>query len=300
MTFQTLDEVDFTVLAATSVLGDLMHKCPPAEACRDAFERMSKATVQMCMSTTGFGSQVDMTRVHASHGGSSLYTGRSRQPMGQRRRTSQGQARQTTQPRLSRPLPKFDMNLADLFNDNIPLTEQAHADHGPSEQPFSDGPEQTEGVPPAPAFADSQRTPPMEFFMKYENPPSPQQPPQFFFGDSPQRRSSLETSAHNANNGPRAIPPGDLEGQPGISLDFLDFAPSNPDHQVDLDAIHSADHTLGAMPPLGPNLGSNVGIDLGFGMAMDFQHDWSENPSYDLLEGYFFGGSGNGASGDDL
>jgi len=51
-----MDEVDFTILAATSVLGDLVEKCPPAEACRDAFDRMSKATVQMCMSTTGFSS----------------------------------------------------------------------------------------------------------------------------------------------------------------------------------------------------------------------------------------------------
>ncbi|RPA92705.1 hypothetical protein L873DRAFT_1794102 [Choiromyces venosus 120613-1] len=45
----TMDEVDFTILAATSVLGDLVDKCPPAEACRDAFERMSRATVQMCL-----------------------------------------------------------------------------------------------------------------------------------------------------------------------------------------------------------------------------------------------------------
>src|SRR6266487_3369341 len=51
-----MDEVDFTILAATSVLGDLIEKCPPAEACRDAFNRMSKATVQMCMSRTGFSS----------------------------------------------------------------------------------------------------------------------------------------------------------------------------------------------------------------------------------------------------
>ncbi|KAL8952606.1 MAG: hypothetical protein Q9222_001480 [Ikaeria aurantiellina] len=54
---QTLDDVDFTVLAATSVLGDLIDKCPPAESCRDAFERMSRATVKMCLSTTGFGPQ---------------------------------------------------------------------------------------------------------------------------------------------------------------------------------------------------------------------------------------------------
>lgn len=44
-----MDEVDFTILAATSVLGDLVEKCPPAAACRDAFERMSRATVQMCL-----------------------------------------------------------------------------------------------------------------------------------------------------------------------------------------------------------------------------------------------------------
>jgi hypothetical protein len=45
-----MDDVDFTILAATSVLGDLVDVCPPAEACRDAFERMSRATVQMCLS----------------------------------------------------------------------------------------------------------------------------------------------------------------------------------------------------------------------------------------------------------
>ncbi|KAE9977006.1 hypothetical protein BLS_001716 [Venturia inaequalis] len=53
----SLDDVDFTVLAATSVLDDLTKKCPPAEACRDAFVRMSKATIKMCLSTTGFGAR---------------------------------------------------------------------------------------------------------------------------------------------------------------------------------------------------------------------------------------------------
>ena len=45
------------MLAATSVLSDLSAKCPPAEACRDAFDRMARATIKMCLSTTGFGSQ---------------------------------------------------------------------------------------------------------------------------------------------------------------------------------------------------------------------------------------------------
>jgi len=46
-----MDEIDFTIFAATSVLGDLVEKCPPAQACKEAFERMSKATVSMCLAS---------------------------------------------------------------------------------------------------------------------------------------------------------------------------------------------------------------------------------------------------------
>ncbi|KAK2063524.1 fungal-specific transcription factor [Colletotrichum caudatum] len=52
----TMDEVDFTILAAKSVFTDLIDKCPPAETCRDAFDRTAKATVKMANSTGGFGS----------------------------------------------------------------------------------------------------------------------------------------------------------------------------------------------------------------------------------------------------
>ncbi|CAK7233571.1 hypothetical protein SBRCBS47491_008656 [Sporothrix bragantina] len=51
----SMDEVDFTILAATSVFSDLIDKCPPAEACRDAFDRTAKATIKMANSTGGFG-----------------------------------------------------------------------------------------------------------------------------------------------------------------------------------------------------------------------------------------------------
>src|SRR4051795_5832163 len=53
--YQTMDEVDFTILAAKSVFSDLIDKCPPAEACRDAFDRTAKATLKMANSTGGFG-----------------------------------------------------------------------------------------------------------------------------------------------------------------------------------------------------------------------------------------------------
>ncbi|KAJ6160483.1 hypothetical protein N7470_003879 [Penicillium chermesinum] len=274
----TLDEVDFTVLAATSVLGDLMHKCPPAEACRDAFERMSKATVQMCLSTTGFGSQVDMTRgATRSHVPGSLHPGR-RQQADQRQRPGYAQGRRITQSRPSRPVPKFDMNLADLFSDN-PLAERPH-------------PDSRQGThPPYSAIWPAYSV--YGVLLKYENPGSPQQQsvPQFYYATSPQQSGGSPGSSANR---PRPVVPTDPEGQHGLSLDFLDFTSGDQENRT-MNADLNADYNMASMP----NLGQNVGIDLGFGMAMDFQHDWSENPNYDLLEGYFFGGSGPGASGGD-
>jgi hypothetical protein len=100
-----MDDVDFTNLAATSVLGDMIYKCPPAETCRDAFERMSKATVQMCMSTTGFGSS-----------GQGLDS----------RESITEEARPAPQPNPppSRPKPHFDMSLSDLLSTSPPHPTQ--------------------------------------------------------------------------------------------------------------------------------------------------------------------------------
>ncbi|KAH8912521.1 hypothetical protein BR93DRAFT_974007 [Coniochaeta sp. PMI_546] len=60
----TMDEVDFTILAATSVFTDLIEKCPPAEACRDAFDRTAKATIKMANSTGGFGQVMPPAQGH--------------------------------------------------------------------------------------------------------------------------------------------------------------------------------------------------------------------------------------------
>lgn len=112
-----MDEVDFTILAATSVLGDLIEKCPPAEACRDAFDRMSKATVQMCMSTTGFGSGAQQ----------GLHSRRPHHTGGQHRSQSQtddyfnaNSSRLRKPPQSNRPKPQFDMGLHDLFTPQPP------------------------------------------------------------------------------------------------------------------------------------------------------------------------------------
>ncbi|KAK1146962.1 hypothetical protein N8T08_002289 [Aspergillus melleus] len=305
----TLDEVDFTVLAATSVLGDLMHKCPPAESCRDAFERMSKATVQMCLSTTGFGSQVDLTRVKTNPLPSSgSYNNRSiqhvRYTMDQRPGPSHGSVRRPTQTRQSRPMPRFDMNLGDLFSDNNSVSDRQPGGsrkpvqaYGRSEYPEASASNLT---PSRATRPPPQQSPPIEFYGNYESPVSPQQQQQqqqqYFFANSPQPSASPSSVvAHSGHQPPQAM---DQEHQSGISLDFLDFDPAGAEGQAHFGSDEMSEYNLQAMPSLGHGVGHSVGIDLGFGMAVDFQHDWSENPNLDILEGYFFGGSGAGPSGD--
>ncbi|KAF8853407.1 hypothetical protein BDZ45DRAFT_761892 [Acephala macrosclerotiorum] len=124
----TMDEVDFTILAATSVLGDLIEKCPPAEACRDAFDRMSKATVQMCMSTTGFGSSAHglNSRRHSSH---SQDRSHSQAESSSNDYFSKSLRRQSRGPGAGtgRPKPQFDMALNDLLGSasQTPSTSKA-------------------------------------------------------------------------------------------------------------------------------------------------------------------------------
>lgn len=302
----TLDEVDFTVLAATSVLGDLMHKCPPAEACRDAFERMSKATVQMSLSTTGFGSQVDLSRIqtasqqhHTANTGPARDSGRS--SFDQRQRFTHVPRRQT-QVRQSRPLPKFDMDLADLFNDPGPVPDRAgsstrkpvQAYPRRSEYPEPSTPNFGSDLPPRP---HPQRTPSMEYYGGYENPVSPRtQQQQYFYSNSPQH--SVSSSGAAPNVGQHQFSPVDQESAAGISLDFLDFDSTGAENTVSVGSDGNPEYNMSAVPSLGHGAGHSVGIDLGFGMAVDFQHDWSENANYDMLEGYFFGGSVGNPPGD--
>lgn len=293
----TPDEVDFTVLAATSVLGDLMHKCPPAEACRDAFERMSKATVEMCLSTTGFGPQVDLSRIPTTNFGSkqsSATHSRSRQYARQQadQRQRHNVARRQIQMRQSRPVPRFDMNLDDLFGDNGQGSSGLGKQVQQPPYPIS------ETSDPNFARPNIQRNPSMEYYGGFENAVSPQaqQPPQqqYYYGNSPQQSAS--PNSVGATTGLPQFQPTDQEHSGSVGLDYLDYDPASIERQMSMGSDENSEYKY-QVPSLG-DAGQNIGIDLGFGMAVDFQHDWSENANYDLLEGYFFGGgTGPGYSG---
>lgn len=248
----TLDDVDFTVLAATSVLDDLMEKCPPAEACRDAFQRMSKATVQMCMSTTGFGfgkePELPLPRTRPSFASTMSNDNISipidpvikQEPQQQRHRPLKSK----------RPPPKFDMDLRELFPEDMDQSSLLS-------QSFP------RDMPPPP-------------------PPQRIQTPQQ--QQSPSAAPTLSTIRAQTNAGfgmDASVMPASASGLPAFT--------ASPPQQMPFYDNNSFQPDFGGMDFNNDDfMADSVGIDLG-GFGMDFQHDWSEGQQFDLFDGFFFG-----------
>lgn len=278
----TLDSFDFTVLAATSVLGDLMEKCPPAEACRDAFERMSKATVQMCLSTPGFGFSRDHTpRPPVKREPS--FTEPS--PMDSLTRTSSKEyAAIAPKPlKTKRPPPQFDMNLRQLFPEDLDVGPRPSAALPMKYQrePTFERPQVSQ---PYQTFSQSNQmssysnsNPPMNLSMTspiFSN----QQPPQ----TSPSQASTSNFVAQNYNQ--------------DSNTDMMDYSTSSLPEGLD---YMSNSYDFSAM---GEQDSPPYPLDLGFGpgvMGFDYSHDWSDGQQLDLFEGFFFGNNTGGGGGDN-
>ncbi|KAF1831540.1 hypothetical protein BDW02DRAFT_46686 [Decorospora gaudefroyi] len=297
----SLDDVDFTVLAATSVLGDLIDKCPPAEACRDAFDRMSKATIQMCMSTTGFGPQalraLPQSQQHHSHTSpGTTYT--STPDVDTRPDTEmQGYPSQNTpgcfgrQQQQRRPVPRFDMNLKDLFSDDETdkrsfsrVSNQVNAMRPPPAPTKSEGPLQ-------PFTADLKISPQLRTTHTQPN----------FFAINSNNNNSNMTSPNPPNaftTTPPANPPMPSPYQlpnnqlPAYNNPFAQNLTSTyPDLGFsDLDFLDSFPLQGGAGGSTDPGSGSLQDVGIGFGMGFgDGTHDWSDGNGLDLFDGFFFG-----------
>ncbi|EXJ67826.1 uncharacterized protein A1O5_09172 [Cladophialophora psammophila CBS 110553] len=307
----TLDDFDFTVLAATSVLGDLMEKCPPAEACRDAFERMSKATVQMCMSTPGFGFSMErraeyQPRQHLAR--QSSMQSQSGQPQTQPipmqidsypPATTSTTTRIAPKPMPKRPPPKFDMDLRELFPDDLE----------PSSRPSYSFPQPLHGLQ-----QQQQRSP--QGSMAMGLPPLQQHPQHSPRQQQMSPASSINSQINNGlgmgtSNNPllfnQTSAQQQTQTQQQQQTPFYMQNTYNPDFMSSLPGMDFLSTTITGGGEGEFNLDVGGGLDLGFGMTgLDFQHDWSDGQGqYDLFEGFFFGngyggngfGGGNGSSG---
>ncbi|KAF2110685.1 fungal-specific transcription factor domain-containing protein [Lophiotrema nucula] len=303
----SLDDVDFTVLAATSVLGDLIEKCPPAEACRDAFDRMSKATIQMCMSTTGFGPQAlrglsqslpTAIPTQTSHSPATTYTSASDPDARSDTEMTTGFPANNyfSQPR--RPVPRFDMNLRDLFSEDETdkrsfsrISNQINR-MGPPPQPIKQEPQQMPFNTDTLKISPQLRSLPQQFAIDpnlrpNQTLPSPQQmqPQQLPFTTAPTLSPPLSQSPYQVSN---TLPYNTFAQNinntyPDLGFSDLDFLDSFP--------------VQGAQG-LNANAEAAGGLqDLGFGMGFgDGTHDWSDGNGFDLFDGFFFGPGGNGAA----
>lgn len=251
-------DVNFTVLAATSVLGDLIDKCPPAEACRDAFERMSNATVKMCQSAVGFGSQVTFTNEMQDdpplipHFDAPM-------PPPQSGFQNAGS---------SRPPPTFDYNLKDLFPEDVmqgrSLGGGDPTDHWQPAAMQNSIPTQQQypySHPAAPASSSSSTTTPASH-------PYPQ-------------------SLHHQPYDPRLIPPPQATSYP-----IYTFPPSSssdpPTFDFDLLMNPNPNPSDPTTQPYTSTPGANDALPFDPSL-------WDEGAQMpDLFSGFFFGGAGDG------
>lgn len=242
-----------------SVLEDLSLKCPPAEVCRDAFNRMAKATITMCMSSTGFGEQAKQA-LEASKGKSS-------KPRDNAQSESKPEVSATKPAKPkghgARPAPKFDMNLRALFTEeetvSRPFGNLNTADWVRQGRRFS---QQIDPKAPNPTSLPPAAMPP---------PPAPMQPPH----------------AHPMGNIDPTLQPGAF--QPAQTADmYVAMPPQQPTFAAvgDMDFLDNFATAAGDFAPEGAPVANFDMFDM---QGFDGTHDWSDGNQMDIFEGYFFG-----------
>lgn len=242
-----------------------MDKYSHAEACRDSLGRMGITTVQMCLSRTDIGSRVrtpspglPKKAIPSNNPPSSI-------PV---RHVQQWKSPPPEPARRKRPVPQFDMNLEDIFNETLPTTKL------PPEPPsYAQAPPSLNSLLPDQNQRQGQRPrlpPPQQQFQQqseYAESSLPK-PPLSLYNNNP---STSGTTSSLQTNSP-------------FSLDFLefDFGDSNTvpgDPQLEQNKKQSG-------PSLGSTKRSGTSSNLGLGIPVDGQHEGGRNDEYDFLDAF--------------
>lgn len=273
-----------------------MEKCPPAEACRDAFERMSKATVKMCLSTNGFGSSA-----HLSSSKPLNVSGRPRNAGFDQfgNQVSNIRDRDRAPPTLSAPVSSELSTTPSHTNSNHPPALQ----HGrPVEYSRGYGslnlPKQ---LSPVQSHAIAHTSPFTNIQQHVYTTSAPSQGPQYPYSSEPP-----------VTQPPYSAPPdvtlpnlSDQDFRYLPEFDFLNLAPQQLNPELSCNATGATNIGGTNAPEMGmfsmsSPFGNNgdpsdeTGVNLGYGFSVDLQHDWSETANYDLFGEFFFG---NGTGG---
>jgi hypothetical protein len=263
---------------------------------------MSKATIQMCMSTTGFGPQALRLLPQAqqyqgqpsSHSPTTTYTSVS--DADSRSDTDMhGYPSNSTsnnyfaQQQQRRPVPRFDMNLKDLFSDDETdkrsfsrVSNQVNAMRPPP-PPVKPEPQQQHIQP---FTADLKISPQLRTHQQQPFFSSPN-----FSSAAPNMSSSLSQATSNPLSSPYQV---------SNQLPYNAFAQNITSTYPDLGGYSDLDF-LDSFPVQGSSGQGDTGgsgmqdVGIGFGMGFgDGTHDWSDGNGFDLFDGFFFGPGGTG------
>lgn len=222
----------------------------------------------MCMSTTGFGPQAVRAAVGAAppRRSNTSHAGQS---------TSNDQAPFPTATRRTQP--RFDMGLDDLYAES-PSESQLSNSVGSLGQPQRQRPIKQEAITTS---TDIQNSPD---FMQSLNLDSPTQ--------------ARPTLPHT-QSAPSQISPFQISNQ----LPYTDLAQTINSTYPDIGGFNNLDFldSFQVNDPTAQAAGDNT-FDFGFGMNLDGggagNHDWSDGMgTFDLFDGFFFGGAGTGGNG---
>lgn len=283
-----MDEVDFTILAATSVFTDLIEKCPPAEACRDAFERTAKATVKMAKQTGGFGQAP--VRSNSGRGNHDYLT--AHEASGNRQRHQQQRmSMDQSGPRSSHS--QYDMSAPDGY----PMSHRTGQVPPIQTNPFPltmpnikterDGYSMIRGMPGSRNAAGAIQEEPDNSAIDPVLLPSPGNAQQT--GQSPVSVASMTPGSANAA-GPNT----------GVNYMRSPTAMNTPS-QLSYSGLQEMEFLQGLQGNAGMEgeMSGEGQFELsGFGFGFEgMHHDFNEGQQVDLLDGFWFGGQQGGGAG---
>lgn len=322
---QTMDEVDFTILAATSVFTDLSEKCPPAEACRDAIDRTARATIRMANSTGGFGQVLPPKQ----YGSKSNVDNRD---WANQSDTASTQSQRPPHP-PQRPSQQYDLpGITDAYVNassgaQLPPIQSAppgpyRMNSLPNINAEPDGFSMMRSVPGQPrsnASAPEAGTPENSAIdpSLLPSPGAVRTPPAGRRGLVGSPRTNIPGSRGSLGQGP--MPTGgpgpqsmaaflaqsQAPAQQGIAAG--PFSPGGgPLNFADLQGMDFLQQVSGSNGTLNGSVDeANMDLNLGLGWE-GLHHDFSDGQQYDLFDGFFFGGqqggggNGNGGGGGGM
>ncbi len=278
-----MDEVDFTILAATSVFTDLISKCPPAEACREAFDRTAKATIKMANSTGGFG-QVLGRKKRGSRGNNDYLSSRDANRQRHNQRISDAA---TTRSSTQYDTPSYDgysnqratqTTPSQASGYRLPISTTQAEDTYPMLRTMPTTALSTGSGSDVGSVHDNSAIDPVLL-------PSPG-PVQ-----SPASAASMTPQSTQASQYPQATP--------GSNFNLLQSPSSTyaaPAGGVNYSDLQGMDFLQGLQDPASANYGNpDLQMDMGFGLGWEgMHHDFSDGQQVDLFDGFFFGGQQGG------